>query len=119
METAYPPGMSPSTATGMFRQLPINQNASPTTGQTVSITATDRDVNLWLSPAGTIAAVTITLPADGVSQIGQVVRIGSSQIVTLVTINGATTIFNSPGNLAVGDNFSIEKVAANTWSRMQ
>lgn len=111
--------MTSSQASGQFRALPVNQNATPTTGQTVNITATDRDVNLWLSPAGTLATLTITLPADGVTQVGQTIRIGSSQIITLLTINGATTIYNAVGNIAIGDNFTFEKVAANTWSRMQ
>lgn len=119
METYFPPGMTAAVANGIYRQLPVNQNATPTTGQTVNVTATDRDVNLWLAPAGTLAALTVTLPADGVTQVGQTVRIGSSQIITLLTINGATTIYNAVGNLAIGDNFSYEKVAANTWSRMQ
>ena len=112
-------GISISQANGLYRSLPVQQNVTPTTGQTINVTATSSDINIWLSPAGTLATLTITLPADGVTQVGQTVRIGSSQIITLLTINGATTIFNAPGNLAIGDNFTIEKVAANTWSRMQ
>lgn len=112
-------GLSVAQAAALFRALPVSQNVTPTNGQTINVTPTSSDVNLWLSPAGTLATLTITLPADNVSQIGQMVRIGTSQVVTLLTINGATTIFNAPGNLAIGDNFTIEKVAANTWSRMQ
>lgn len=98
--------------------LPQIQTASPTTGQTVVFTADDKDRTLWLTPAGALAALTITFPTDGASRLGQIVRLGSSQVITALTLGGAT-ILNTAATLAsAGDMYSFQKVAANTWARL-
>lgn len=50
------------------------QTATPTTGQTVTVTT--NVTALHIDPAGTLAALTITLPASPVN--GQMLMIGSS-----------------------------------------
>lgn len=97
---------------------PVVTVATPTTGQTVAVTNDSRDRTLWLSPAGTLAALTITFPSDANSRLGQIVRLGSSQVITALTLNGAT-ILNTAATLAsAGDMYSFQKVAANTWARL-
>lgn len=97
---------------------PAVQAASPTTGQTVVMTDTPADGMLYLTPAGTLATLTVTLPTDANSAIGQVVRIATSQILTALTINGATTILGNVTTLALGGSASFQKVAASTWVKV-
>lgn len=97
----------------------ITQGGSPTTGQTVAIADGASDVLLWLTPATTIATLTVQLPTDAGSFIGQDISIGSSKAVTVLTITGATTVFNPATLLNLGDLFTIKKVAANTWARKE
>lgn len=94
------------------------QLATPTTGQTVVMTADNRDRILWLTPAGTIAALTVTLPTEATSRIGQRALIGTSQAITALTVNGATTIYNASLSPVIGDTFEYIKVAANTWAKL-
>lgn len=92
--------------------------ASPTTGQTVASPNTSRDKTIWITPAGTLLNLTVTLPSEATSVVGQVVRIGTSQAITNLTINGATTILNTAVTLAINETVSYQKVAANTWVRI-
>lgn len=97
---------------------PAVTNSTPTTGATVIFTDDSRDRILWLTPAGTLATLTVTLPTNANSRIGQVVRVGATQIITLLTINGATNILRNVTAMAVNDVFSFIKVANDTWARV-
>lgn len=112
-------GMSQAYADGAYSALRTTQNASPTTGQTVTMNPTAIDQQLYLTPAGTLLALTVNLPADATSRIGQSAIIATSQAITTLTIGGATTIFNPLANLSAGDCWEFRKVAANTWVRQQ
>lgn len=110
--------MTPSTANNLYRALPVSQTASPATGATVNVTSTNSDVNLWLTPAGTLATLTITLPADANTQIGQIITYGSSTAIAALTVSvSGGTIFGVIGNLSIGDFYAVQKVSANTWAR--
>ena len=98
---------------------PVMQTASPTTGQTVVCQATASDIMLYLTPAGTLATLTISLPAEGSSSLGQKVFICSRQTITALTVNGATTVLNAADTLIANETFTMAKVAANTWVRLQ
>lgn len=63
------------------------QTLVPLTGFTVTVA--DKKTGLFLNPAGTLAAGTITLDASPVD--GQEIVICSSQIVTSLTLNGGGT----------------------------
>jgi hypothetical protein len=60
----------------------------------------------------------VTLPTEANSRIGQVVRITTSQVLTALTINGATTIRGNVTTLALGGFVAFQKVAANLWARV-
>jgi hypothetical protein len=68
---------------------PATQYASPLTGTTVSVTGTG-DTWLVLTPAGTIATLTVALPSAPVNK--QEVAVSSSQTVTALTLSGGTVI---------------------------
>jgi len=97
---------------------PPVQSVVPTTGQTIVITDNSYNGLLVLAPAGTLATLTITLPSDANSEVGQIERIATTKTLTAVTINGAGTIFGAVTTLVAGDNVAYQKIAANTWSRM-
>lgn len=64
----------------------ITVYTTPATGATISLSQQRRQVVL-INPAGTIATLTVNLP--GTPNDGDIVTIGTSQTVTLLTINGA------------------------------
>lgn len=69
------------------RSGPVNekvQAVTPTTGQTIVVAA--GTTALLINPAGTLAALTVTLPASPVD--GQTITIATSQIITALTVNG-------------------------------
>lgn len=61
------------------------QYAAPTTGQTV---VSNGAGTLIINPAGTLATLTITLPASPVD--GQAFGVAISQVITALTVNGGT-----------------------------
>jgi UDP-3-O-[3-hydroxymyristoyl] glucosamine N-acyltransferase len=81
------------------------------------MTDTQTDNCLYLTPAGTLATLTVTLPTEANSAIGQQVEIGTTQIITALTINGATNILGNVTTLAANGLVGFRKVAANTWLR--
>lgn len=89
------------------------QTAAPTTGQTVTVSAGISAIHI--NPAGTLAALTITLPSNPVN--GQHLIIGTSQILTSLTINGGT-IVGTLSTLALGGfAYFIYNSSATKWFR--
>lgn len=93
------------------------QTASPATGATVVMNANSIDGLLFLTPAGTLATLTVTLPTDGSSRLGQIRRLSSTQELTALTVNGAT-VLNSPTTLTANNTVGFQKVSAGTWMRI-
>lgn len=85
------------------RLIPTVQYSAPTTGSTVTVGSTGH-TKLLLNPAGTLATLTVTFP--GSPSDGDMVQLGSSQIITALTMNGGT-IVGALTTLAVG--------GAGTW----
>lgn len=77
------------TTTIDVRLVPATQYVTPLTATTVTVLSTGA-INLMINPAGTIAALTITMPS-GPSD-GDMVRIASTQIITVLTMNGGTIV---------------------------
>jgi hypothetical protein len=94
---------------------PAQQFAAPTTGQTVTVATGDT----WLvvTPAGTIAALTITLPSDRTD--GETVIVNTSQTITALTVGGAgTTVNAAPTTLAANGFFEMRYTSVlNAWYR--
>lgn len=94
---------------------PVQQFAVPLTGTTVTVTTGDS----WLviTPAGTLAALTISLPTDRTD--GETVLVNSTQILTSLTVSGAgTTVVGGPTTLAANGFFEMRYTATlNAWYR--
>lgn len=90
---------------------------SPTTG--FSITFQNNMATLILTPAGTLASGTITMPSAPADK--QVVRFCSSQAITSLTVaaNAGQSILNAPTSANPGVGFSwIYNLATTTWLRL-
>lgn len=111
--TPYGPGVLALPAGGLA------QLASPLTGATVALPDDERSGYLYLTPAGTIAALTVNLPTNAKSILGQVERFISSQTVTALTVaqaGGGLVAVGIPTTIGPAAPFALMKVAANTWA---
>jgi len=94
----------------------VSQYGVPLTGTTVTV-ATG---NTWLilTPAGTLAALTVALPTNRVAQ--QRVLINTTQIITALTISGAgTTVVGAPTTLAANGFVKMRYDGVlNLWARV-
>lgn len=75
--------------------------SAPMTGATVTMTAgTETAV---IAPAGTLAALTVALPACTSGYDGSIARYSSTQTITALTVNATSgTVSNAPTTLAAG-----------------
>lgn len=115
META-PVGMSASAVDAGYARKAVVASVFPTTGQAVSNPGGSSDYTLWCQPAAALAALTVNLPTDAASQIGDIARIGSSKTITILTLAGPASILDSVGTLSANQIVSYKKLAADTWA---
>jgi hypothetical protein len=80
------------------RLIPQIQYATPVTGATVTANSNGA-VRLLIDPTGTLATLTVTFPSSPSD--GDTLQLGSSQIVTALTMNGGT-IIGGLSSFAVG-----------------
>jgi hypothetical protein len=97
-------------------------NVSPLTGTSVVIP--NNVSNYLITPAGTIAALTVTMPSAPTD--GQVVHINSSATVTALTLNGASgqTISNAPTAITISTTVAygyafLYQASTKKWMRLQ
>lgn len=95
-------------------------NYSPLTGTAIDVNVLGQDESMLITPAGTIAALTVELPIT--PRLGQIVRLNSHQIVTALTLttHGPTPTFRGTAvtSLAADTPVTFEYVSANTWQRL-
>lgn len=125
-DTVLPNGQSPQSVRiplAAIGALPY-QYAAPLTGTTVAVAATTG--SMVIDPAGTIAALTLTLPAASALVDNQTLAISSSQTITSLTLTpgSGTTVSNSPTALTISTTaaygYKLIYRAANTkWYRLQ
>jgi len=99
---------------------PDTQYYSPTAGSSVAVNVNDNDTHLILTPAGTLATGTITLPVPSNLRDKQKLIVTSTQEITALTIdeNGAS-ISGAPTTLAAGGFFTLKyDLVLSTWYRI-
>lgn len=97
------------------------QTAVPLTGDTVTTPSNGADGHLHVNPAGTIAALTVNLPAELDGRIGQERSVSSTQTVTALTLaqaGGGLVGLGLPTTVGAASGFTLRKVAANTWAKV-
>lgn len=103
----------------LYYQVTVFQTAIPANAGTTVLTDAVNDAHLVCTPAGTIASHTFTFPTNANSRIGQLVRISTSAAITAVTFSGSgLTITEDLTGLAAGQGVTFQKVAANTWRKV-
>jgi hypothetical protein len=98
----------------------ITQYAAPLTGATVLLTDTQNSVWLVLTPAGTIAELTLKLPLVANCVDRQELLINTTQIVTTLTIDAnGSSVVGAPTTLAANGFFLFRWDAVlKTWYRV-
>lgn len=110
--------------TTSYRPAFTTQRSSPATGATVAVTDSSDNTHLILTPAGTIATLTLTLPAGGTSGNAidkQEVLVTSEQIVSALTIsaNGATAVVGGLTAFTAGGFMRLKYDSQfHTWNRV-
>lgn len=110
-----------SSLTTSYRPAFDTQYSSPLTGTTVAITDSSANTHLILTPAGTIAALTITLPLSSNAVDKQEVLVSCSQIVSSLTIsaNGASSVVGGLSAFTAGGFMRLKYDALfNAWNRV-
>jgi hypothetical protein len=105
---------------GVPGPVPIITPVSPLTGATVNMNTQSRNETIDITPAGTIAALTVVFPANAASALGQIERIVSSQTVTTLTVTANSNTINGTAvtTMVAGTVYGWQKVAASTWNRI-
>jgi hypothetical protein len=88
---------------------------TPTTGTTVILPKGTTDV--YLNPAGTLAALTVRLPPSPLP--GMVVSLASSQTITTLTVQNAAggAVAGAPTTLAINTNVYFQYIGT-AWATM-
>jgi hypothetical protein len=116
--------VNPPDAEGTLALAPVIVAATPTTGFTITA-ARYTDQTHYLTPAGTLATGTFTLPTATNSRVGQIVRLWSTQIVTALTVNvsgGGTIQGTALTAAAVNTPYAwqcVSTAGTGTWIRLQ
>lgn len=98
----------------------IIQYAAPLTGSTVAVTGTTSSVWLVLTPASTLAALTIQMPLASTCVENQELLVSTTQAVSSLTINvnGGAGV-GLPTSLSAGGFFRIRfEPVLKTWYRV-
>lgn len=98
---------------------PNIQKVVPASGDTIQMTDTALDGTLLIAPATALASLTIILPTDAKSRLGQIRRIATTKAITALTLTGAVSIMNAITSMSGGDCVQYEKVDNNTWFKIQ
>jgi hypothetical protein len=99
--------------------LPVSMLAvTPTEGSTVTCPNIPNDMSVQMTPATMLNAITLVLPNEATSRVGQRVFVRSSLAIQQMTVTGATTVDNAVVMFNPGDCVVFFKSAANIWSRV-
>jgi hypothetical protein len=111
--SSFTPIVTPGTA-GALIVTPV----SPLTGATVDMNTAANNETIYVTPAGTIAALTVVFPPDADSVIGQIERLISTQNITSLTLtaNGNTIVGTQPTGIFADQTYTWQKTAAATWA---
>ena len=96
----------------------INQYAAPLTGTTVQV----QNGSTWLilTPAGTLAALTLQMPVQSTVTDGQEVLVNTTQTITALTLAGnGAAIVGAPTTLAANGSFRLRyEPVLKTWYKI-
>jgi hypothetical protein len=90
----------------------------PTTGGTVTLASGTQTA--IIDPAGTLAALTVTLPGCTSGYDGSIARFSTSQVITALTVNATSgTVVGGPTTLGLGSGSGyLCRGSSTTWYRL-
>ena len=99
---------------------PLQVTASPVSGGTLALPSDLRDMVVLLTPTAALAALTVTLPPDAATRIGQRIRFCPTQNVAGLAlvkyaVDGNTGFYNAVPSFIAGQAVEIQKQSASTW----
>lgn len=97
---------------------PNVQKVTPKTGDTVAMLDTRVDGTLYINAAGMLDLLTVRLPSNANSRIGQTRTITTRMAINDFQLIGANLIMGNVGSLAAEDSVSFRKLDDNTWARI-
>jgi hypothetical protein len=94
---------------------------TPAAGATITASPNGLDETVYLDHGSTIATMTFVFPSNSNSVTGQTLRIFARSIITTLTVTatGLTLRGAALTTLAASGTAAWQKVAANTWIRIQ
>jgi len=94
---------------------------TPAAGATITASPNGLDETVYLDHGSTIATMTFVFPSNANSVTGQTLRIFARSIITTLTVTatGLTLRGAALTTLAASGTAAWQKVAANTWIRIQ
>jgi hypothetical protein len=96
---------------------------TPAAGSTITASPNGLDETVYLDHGSTIATMTFVFPSNANSVTGQTLRLFARSEVTTLTISSSGLTIRAAAlaspNLAANGNLAWQKVAANTWIRIQ
>jgi hypothetical protein len=94
---------------------------TPAAGATITASPNGLDETVYLDHGSTIATMTFIFPSNANSVTGQTLRIFARSIITTLTVTatGLTLRGAALTTLAASGTAAWQKVAANTWIRIQ
>lgn len=109
---------------GNFRYVPTYSPSSPVTSDTITGLALVDEIH-YLTPAGTLAALTWLIPSSGNARVGQIKRLRSSQAVTNISVQmdgGSGTFLGTTTISAAADTtyewMCVDTSGTGTWLRI-
>jgi hypothetical protein len=93
------------------------QTIIPITGQTIVMADTSEDGAILMDPAGTLAAITITMPTSATAPTGRIRqrRIATSKAITILSFSVGVTVMGAPASLALGDCINLVEMTPGVW----
>lgn len=93
--------------------------STPVTGATIAFNDTDRSQVMYITPAGTLATLTITFPSATQSRVGQTLTVVCTQIVTALTLSSSGgTFLNALTAFVANGAAQYRKVSSTVWAKV-
>lgn len=92
----------------------VVNSTAPLTGDTLPVFVADRDAVWKITPAGTLANLTVPMP---LVPIGCVAKICTTKDITNLNITFAGTVYNTAVSMNAGDMYEFTRTDATTYWR--
>jgi hypothetical protein len=110
------------TAPEAKKNRPTVSVVTPTGGGTITFNSSGQDETIFLDHDPAITGLTVVFPTNSTSAVGQTIRVFPRTAVNATvsyTLGGQTVRGTNPTSYSATTNYEWQKVANNTWIRIQ